>query len=59
VDLSPRLGCARTDANGQLALGTYRLDPVQDRFLAVELVFTPRGARIADVTAFRLTSSWK
>jgi hypothetical protein len=41
-------------------LGRYRLDPAQNRFLAVELdVFTPRGARIADVTAFRLTSSWK
>jgi RNA polymerase sigma-70 factor (ECF subfamily) len=50
----PRLRYLPTRANGQLALGTYRLDPTRNRFLAVALdVLTLRGARIADVTAFR------
>jgi RNA polymerase sigma-70 factor (ECF subfamily) len=44
----------RTHANGQVALGTYRLDPAQNRFLAIALdVLTLQGARIVDVTAFR------
>jgi hypothetical protein len=43
-----------TRANGQLALGTYRLDPERNRFHAIALdVLTLRGTRIADVTAFR------
>jgi RNA polymerase sigma-70 factor (ECF subfamily) len=50
----PRLRYVPTRANGQPALGTYRLDPTRNRFLAVALdVLTLRGARIADVTAFR------
>lgn len=50
----PRLRYVRTHANGQVALGTYRLDPAQNRFLAIALdVLTLQGARIADVTAFR------
>jgi hypothetical protein len=44
----------QTSANGQLALGTYRLDSDSDRFLPIALdVLTLRGARIADVTVFR------
>jgi RNA polymerase sigma-70 factor (ECF subfamily) len=50
----PRLRYIPTRANGQLALGTYRLDPGRNRFLGIALdVLTLRGARIADVTAFR------
>ena len=50
----PRLRYVRTHANGQPALGTYRLDPAQNRFLAIALdVLTLQGALIAHVTAFR------
>ena len=50
----PRLRYLPTRANGQLALGTYRLDPDRNRFHAIALdVLTLRGTRIADVTAFR------
>jgi RNA polymerase sigma-70 factor (ECF subfamily) len=50
----PRLRYVETRANGQLALGTYVLDPERNRFLAIALdVLTLRGTRIADVTAFR------
>jgi RNA polymerase sigma-70 factor (ECF subfamily) len=50
----PRLRYIPTRANGQLALGTYALDPQRNRFLAIALdVLTLRGTRIADVTAFR------
>jgi RNA polymerase sigma-70 factor, ECF subfamily len=43
-----------TRANGQLALGTYALDPERGRYLAIALdVLTLRGRRIAAVTAFR------
>ncbi|HSK15523.1 MAG TPA: sigma-70 family RNA polymerase sigma factor [Gaiellaceae bacterium] len=50
----PRLRYVRTRANGQLALGTYLLDPEGDRFVALALdVLTLRGPRIAEVTAFR------
>jgi RNA polymerase sigma-70 factor (ECF subfamily) len=51
---SPRLRYVQTTANGQVALGTYRLDPEGKRFVPVALdVLTLRGPRIADVTAFR------
>jgi RNA polymerase sigma-70 factor, ECF subfamily len=50
----PRLRYLPTRANGQLALGTYALDPDRDRYLAIALdVLTLRGARIAAITAFR------
>jgi RNA polymerase sigma-70 factor (ECF subfamily) len=50
----PRLRYVPTRANGQLALGTYRLDGNGSRFLPIALdVLTLRGAEIADVTAFR------
>ena len=50
----PRLRYLPTRANGQLALGTYRLDPERNRFRAIALdVLTLRGTRISDVTAFR------
>jgi RNA polymerase sigma-70 factor (ECF subfamily) len=50
----PRLRYVPTRANGQLALGTYRLDPQRNHFFAIALdVLTLRGARIVDITAFR------
>ena len=50
----PRLRYLPTRANGQVALGTYRLDASSARYVPVALdVLTLRGARIADVTAFR------
>jgi RNA polymerase sigma-70 factor (ECF subfamily) len=50
----PRLRYVETRANGQLALGTYCLDPERNRYLPIALdVLTLRAARIADVTAFR------
>jgi RNA polymerase sigma-70 factor (ECF subfamily) len=50
----PRLRYIPTRANGQLALGTYRFDPERNGYLALALdVLTLRGARIAEVTAFR------
>ena len=50
-----RLRYVPTRANGQQALGTYRLDRGQNRFLAIALdVLTLQGAQIADITAFRL-----
>ena len=43
-----------TSANGQVALGTYRLVPEEKRYVPVALdVLTLRDDRIADVTAFR------
>jgi RNA polymerase sigma-70 factor, ECF subfamily len=50
----PRLRYLQTRANGQLALGAYGFDPEGNRFLPIALdVLTLRGARIADITAFR------
>jgi RNA polymerase sigma-70 factor, ECF subfamily len=50
----PRLRYLPTRANGQIALATYRLDASRTRFFPIALdVLTLRGARIADVTAFR------
>jgi RNA polymerase sigma-70 factor, ECF subfamily len=50
----PRLRYVPTSANGQLALGTYQLDPERNRFVPIALdVLTLRGAQIADITAFR------
>jgi RNA polymerase sigma-70 factor (ECF subfamily) len=50
----PRLRYVPTRANGQLALGTYRLEQESGRFVPVALdVLTLRGPWIADVTAFR------
>jgi len=43
-----------TRANGQLALGTYALEPGEDRFVPIALdVLTLRGTEIADAIAFR------
>ncbi len=43
-----------TSANGQLALGTYRLDPDRNRYLPIALdVLTLRGTRIAGIIAYR------
>ncbi len=43
-----------TRANGQLALGAYKLDPQQGSYLPVALdVLSLRGARITAITAFR------
>jgi RNA polymerase sigma-70 factor, ECF subfamily len=53
----PRLRYVPTRANGQLALGTYALDRDSGRYLPIALdVLTIRGAKIADVTAFRTTA---
>jgi RNA polymerase sigma-70 factor (ECF subfamily) len=41
-------------ANGQLALGAYKLDPQEHSYLPIALdVLSLRGTRIADITAFR------
>lgn len=43
-----------TQANGQLALGAYRLDPQEGSYLPVALdVLSLRDTRIAAITAFR------
>jgi RNA polymerase sigma-70 factor, ECF subfamily len=50
----PRLRYVSTRANGQVALGTYLLDPVTGGYAPLALdVLTLRGTLIADVTAFR------
>ena len=50
----PRLRYLPARANGQLALGTYVLDPARGAYAPLALdVLTLRGALIADVTAFR------
>jgi RNA polymerase sigma-70 factor (ECF subfamily) len=50
----PRLRYLPASANGQLALGTYVLDADRQRYRAIALdVLTLRGARIADIIAFR------
>src|SRR5215211_2247912 len=44
-----------TRANGQLALATYRLEPEERRYVPIALdVLALRGARIAEITAFRM-----
>ncbi len=49
-----RLRYVLTGANGQVALGTYALDPGRGAFLPIALdVLTLRGAEIAQVLAFR------
>lgn len=54
---TPRLRYVPTRANGQLALGAYRLDPARGSYLPVALdVLTLRGSEIVDVTAFRDTA---
>jgi RNA polymerase sigma-70 factor, ECF subfamily len=41
-------------ANGQLALGAYKLEPGQGRYLPVALdVLSLRGSQIVAITAFR------
>lgn len=51
---TPRLRYARASANGQLALGTYLLDPATGAYHPIALdVLTLQGGLIADVTAFR------
>jgi RNA polymerase sigma-70 factor, ECF subfamily len=50
----PRLRYVSTSANGQPALGTYRLDRDASRYLPLALdVLTLRGSWIAEVMAFR------
>jgi RNA polymerase sigma-70 factor, ECF subfamily len=50
----PALRYVPTRANGQLALGTYRLDPKTGRHLPIALdVLTLRGAQIGEIIAFR------
>ena len=50
----PRLRYVPTRSNGQVALGTYQLDPEHGGYLPLALdVLTLRGDLIADVTAFR------
>jgi RNA polymerase sigma-70 factor, ECF subfamily len=50
----PRLRYLPARANGQLALGTYALEPDEGRYRAIALdVITLRETQIADVTAFR------
>jgi RNA polymerase sigma-70 factor, ECF subfamily len=51
----PRLRYLPASANGQLALGTYGLDAERNRYVPIALdVLTLRGARIAEVFAFRM-----
>ena len=48
------LRCAPVRANGQPALGVYRIDPSSGAFLPIALdVLALRGDRVAEVTAFR------
>jgi RNA polymerase sigma-70 factor (ECF subfamily) len=55
----PDLRYATTSANGQLALGTYLLDPETGGYLPIALdVLTLRGELISDVIAFRTTSAF-
>jgi RNA polymerase sigma-70 factor, ECF subfamily len=50
----PRLRYVPTRANGQLALGTYRLDPESKRFLPIALdVLALEGTQVTEITAFR------
>jgi RNA polymerase sigma-70 factor, ECF subfamily len=50
----PRLRYVPTQANGQLALGTYALDADRSHYVPIALdVITLRGAEIVDITAFR------
>ena len=50
----PRFVVRPTSANGQPALGVYRLDPETETYVAIALdVLTLNGARIAEITAFR------
>jgi RNA polymerase sigma-70 factor (ECF subfamily) len=50
----PRLRYAPACANGQLALGTYRVEPETGDYVPLALdVLTLRGDLISDVTAFR------
>ena len=47
-------GCAYGAANGQLALGAYKLDEESNRYRPIALeVLTLRGELIAEVTSFR------
>ncbi len=50
----PALRYVPARANGQLAFGAYHLDPDAGTYLPIALdVLTLRGARIAEITAFR------
>jgi RNA polymerase sigma-70 factor (ECF subfamily) len=50
----PRLRYAVTRANGQLALGTYLIDPADGRYHPLALdVLTVRDGLISEVCAFR------
>jgi RNA polymerase sigma-70 factor (ECF subfamily) len=54
VEPEPHLRCLPTWANGQLALGCYKLRPETRSYLPIALdVLTLRGDLIAGVTAFR------
>lgn len=56
----PRLRYVATRANGQPAVGTYRLDPERERYLPIALdVLTLRGAQIAGIMAFRMPNIFR
>ncbi len=56
----PRLRYVPTRANGQLAVGAYQRSPEGDGYLPIALdVLTLRGARIAEVTAFRTPGAFR
>jgi RNA polymerase sigma-70 factor, ECF subfamily len=49
----------QTQANGQLAFGVYRIDPVGGSFLPLALdVVSMRGALVSSVAAFRQPDSF-
>jgi RNA polymerase sigma-70 factor (ECF subfamily) len=55
--IPPDLRYATTSANGQLALGTYLLDPETGGYLPIALdVLTLRGELVSEVIAFRSPS---
>ena len=56
----PRLRYVPTRSNGQLALGTYQLDPENGSYLPIALdVLTLDGTQITAVTAFRTPSLFR
>jgi len=56
----PRLRYVPTRANGQLALGAYQWTPERESYLPIALdVLTLHGTRIAEVTAFRTTETFR
>jgi RNA polymerase sigma-70 factor (ECF subfamily) len=55
----PGLRYVATRANGQLALGTYRIEPETSTYVPIALdVLTLRGELVSDVTAFRTPAAF-